>query len=89
MKNSEEDFKCLMCYNCTSIVADYHVKKPFTNYNHYLCHYCEWEIKEMIHQDGECKMFTNNSKIITLKKSNIKDIIEYEQWLDSCTQKNT
>ena len=86
---SEEEFKCVMCYNCTAILGDYQVKKPFKKYDHYLCHYCEWEIKEMIYEEGECRMYSNHSRIVTLTKSNIKDIIEYEQWLDSCTQKNT
>ena len=30
-------------------------------------------------------MYSNHSRIVTLTKSNIKDIIGYEQWLDSCT----
>ena len=89
MGNDGSDFKCVMCYNCTAIVAEYHVKKPFIKYDHLLCHYCEWEIKEMIYKEGQCRMFSNHSKIVTLTENNIKDKDGYYEWLDKCTPKNS
>ena len=74
-----------MCYNCTHILADYKVKKPFKKYNYYLCNYCEWEIKHYIFMDGLCMMYNEAGKLVKLTKDNIKERYEYEKWLDSCT----
>ena len=82
MKN---EFIDEMCYNCTHVLPRYKLKKAFKEYEYWLCHYCEWEIKETIFNEGECHMFGPHNRLVKLKKSNIKDIVEYEQWLDSCT----
>ena len=79
-----------MCYECTSIMAEYQVKRPFIRFDYDLCHHCEWEIKELIWKEGSAIMYDERKrKQVKLTKFNIKDIIGYEQWLDKCSQKDS